>query len=602
VKARGLREDRRERLNKASMPKGLETIGVWIAIGVMVVVAWIEYRTTEDLVETSRWVEHTQQVMQTFDDVLIATTAAGRSRRAYWMTDDESEATRANAAIARAGEALAQARALTQDSAVEQSRIGRLERMVNARLADVRAAMDEQRASSVKDSAREEVLLRRGNSAMSLIAATIEDADGEERALLSERQGSANRSAAFAKSASLSGTAVCVAIIVFAFVRLRRENDRRVASEKAVRAGEQFLDSIVENIPDMIFVKEASELRFQRMNRAGEILLGMKRSELLGKNDYDFFPKEQADFFQDKDRLTLARGFAVDVIEEPIDTKHGQRWLHTKKVPLLGEDGRPRFLLGISEDITERKRTAEALRGAIVAAETANRELEAFSYSVAHDLRAPLRSIDGFSQAILEDCADQLDDVGRKHLERVRASTGRMTELIDGLLGLSRLTRAELRVEFVDLSALAEQVTEELRQQSAERHVKVQIAPGLEARGDPRILRIIMDNLFGNAFKFTATRPRANIEFGAITQAGVRVFFVKDDGVGFDPRYKDKLFGAFQRLHDVRDFPGTGIGLATVERAVKRHGGRVWAESEPGDGATFFFTLNDGGANGPTVG
>ena len=578
------------------MAKGLETVGVWVAIGVMTAVAWIDFRTTDDLIETSRWVVHTQQVIQSFDDVLLATTAAGRARRSYWMTGDESEAERTLAAIDHATASLEQARVSTLDNASQQERWQRLKPLVETRLGEVRAALAKQRSSSGRDNAYEEAFLRRSNAQMTSVAAAIDDADSAERALLAERQKSASRSADFAKSAGLAGTAIAIAIIAFAFARLRRENDRRVTSEQALRASERFLDSIVENIPAMIFVKDASELRFQRLNRTGEALLGVARGDLLGKNDYDLFPRDQADFFQKKDRLTLEEGATVDIMEEPIATKNGARWLHTKKVPIRGDDGRPRFLLGISEDVTEQKRTAEALRGAIAAAQNANRELEAFSYSVAHDLRAPLRAIDGFSQAILEDCADRLDEAGRTHLARVRASAARMGELIDGLLGLSRLARAEVRFEAVDLSALAAQVVEDLRHQSPDRDVAIEIAPALAARGDPRILRVVVDNLLRNAFKFTAKQPRATIAFGAMPRtAGNPVFFVKDDGVGFDPRYKDKLFGAFQRLHDAREFPGTGIGLATVERAVKRHGGRIWAESELGRGATFFFTLSEGG-------
>ena len=578
------------------MTKGLETVGVWVAIGVMVVVAWIDFRTTESLVETSRWVVHTQQVIQAFDDVMLATTAAGRARRSYWTTGDPAEADRAVAAITHANAVLEQAGDLTLDNPRQQERWRRLKPLVEARLDEVRAALDKQRASGERDNAEEEARLRRGNAQMTAVAGAVEDADAAERALLAERQENARRSADFAKSTGLAGTAIAVAIIAFAFGRLRSENRRRMTTEGALRASERFLDSIVENIPAMIFVKDASELRFQRLNRTGEALLGVSRADLLGKNDHDLFPRDQADFFQKKDRQTLEQGVTLDITEEPIDTKNGGRWLHTKKVPIRGDDGRPRFLLGISEDVTEQKRNAEALRSAVAAAQSANRELEAFSYSVAHDLRAPLRAIDGFSQAILEDCADRLDDVGRTHLARVRASATRMAELIDGLLGLSRLTRAEVRFESVDLSALVAQVVDELRQQNPDRDVSVEIAPALTARGDPRILRVVIDNLLRNAFKFTAKRPDASIAFGstsASSKSGARTFYVKDNGVGFDPRYKDKLFGAFQRLHDASEYPGTGIGLATVERAVKRHGGRVWAESEPGRGATFFFTLSE---------
>ena len=189
----------------------------------------------------------------------------------------------------------------------------------------------------------------------------------------------------------------------------------------------------------MIFVKEAAELRFERINRAGEQLLGLTREQLIGKNDFDFFPVDQAKFFQERDRETLDNRVVVDIPEEPIETKSGRRWLHTKKVPVVDDHGVAKFLLGISEDMTERREAALALKAANDAAEAAIQELEAFSYSVAHDLRAPLRAIDGFSQALEEDCGDKLDDEGKDYLRRVRTSAQHMARLIDGLLGLSRV-------------------------------------------------------------------------------------------------------------------------------------------------------------------
>jgi signal transduction histidine kinase len=223
--------------------------------------------------------------------------------------------------------------------------------------------------------------------------------------------------------------------------------------------------------------------------------------------------------------------------------------------------------------------------------EAANKELEAFSYSVAHDLRAPLRSIDGFSQALLEDCADRLDPTGHDYLQRIRAATQRMGELIDGLLNLSRITRGELHRAPVDLSALAHSIAADLQQTQPTRQVDWVIAPKLSATGDARLLRIVLENLLGNAWKFTARRHCARIELGATQQDGQAAYFVCDDGIGFDMAYGDKLFGAFQRLHALSEFAGMGIGLATVQRIIHRHGGQVWAEAAVDQGATFFFTV-----------
>ncbi len=223
----------------------------------------------------------------------------------------------------------------------------------------------------------------------------------------------------------------------------------------------------------------------------------------------------------------------------------------------------------------------------------ANEELESFSYSVSHDLRAPLRTIDGFSHALLEDCADRLDDTGRTHLNRIRAATQRMGLLIDDLLNLSRLSRTEMHTQSVDISALASAIANGLQEGLPRRGVELRIRNGLRTLGDPGLLRVVLENLLGNAWKFTSTHESALIEFGAAVSNGKAAFFVRDDGAGFDPAYADRLFGAFQRLHSMTEFAGTGIGLATVQRIVRRHGGEIWAESAVGRGATFYFTLGE---------
>ncbi len=221
-----------------------------------------------------------------------------------------------------------------------------------------------------------------------------------------------------------------------------------------------------------------------------------------------------------------------------------------------------------------------------------NQELEAFSYSVSHDLRAPLRTIDGFSLALQEDFADKLDEHGRDYITRVRNGVQRMGGLIDALLQLSRVTRSELQREQVDLSQLATLVFEELKAGDPQRAVRWSAQPGLVADADPRLMRVAFENLIGNALKFTAKTSEAAIEFGSSIVDGQTVYFLRDNGAGFDMQYVDRLFTAFQRLHGDRDFKGSGIGLATVLRIIRRHHGSIWAEAEPDKGATFFFTLS----------
>jgi light-regulated signal transduction histidine kinase (bacteriophytochrome) len=220
-----------------------------------------------------------------------------------------------------------------------------------------------------------------------------------------------------------------------------------------------------------------------------------------------------------------------------------------------------------------------------------NQELESFSYSVSHDLRAPLHSIDGFSRALLQDYPDKLDEQGKHYLQRLGSNVQKMGELIDDLLILSRITRSDMKLEIVNLSTLAQSIATEVQKTHPERQVEFVITPGLSAKGDEHLLRLLLENLIDNAWKYTGKHQLARIEFGSTQADGKQVFLVRDDGAGFDMTYADKLFAPFQRLHSNSEFPGIGIGLATAQRIINRHGGRIWAEGEIEKGATFYFTL-----------
>jgi len=244
---------------------------------------------------------------------------------------------------------------------------------------------------------------------------------------------------------------------------------------------------------------------------------------------------------------------------------------------------------GLNKDLEQRvvERTAQL--------EATNRELDAFSYSVSHDLRAPLRAINGFSEALLDEYGDQLNEEGKTYLRYLQEGSHEMSDLIDGLLTLSRSTRGEIIMERVDLSAMAAIVKEELRKAEPERRVNFSIAPDVKAVADPRLLKVVMENLLGNAWKYTSRTAEAHIEFGVEEQDGEIVFFVADNGSGFDMAYADKLFLPFHRLHKSSEFSGIGIGLATVERIIRRHDGRIWAQAAKGKGSTFYFTLGQEG-------
>jgi light-regulated signal transduction histidine kinase (bacteriophytochrome) len=247
----------------------------------------------------------------------------------------------------------------------------------------------------------------------------------------------------------------------------------------------------------------------------------------------------------------------------------------------------------LKKEIEERKKIEKELQHRTIEAESANKELESFSYSVSHDLRAPLRVMDGFSEAIFLDYGDKLDEQGQDLLIRIRKASQKMSQLIDDTLKLSRVSRSDMNIEQIDLSEMAKSIASELKATQPERQVKFNIQPEVKTYGDRQLVRMALMNLMENSWKFTGRRRQARIDFGASEQDGKLVAFVKDNGDGFDMKYADKIFRPFSRLHSEKDFPGTGIGLATVQRIIHRHGGKIWPEAQKGKGVTFYFTLGE---------
>lgn len=360
--------------------------------------------------------------------------------------------------------------------------------------------------------------------------------------------------------------------------------------------GDDRYRALLESAPDAVVIADTHG-RVVLVNAQTESLFGFGRHELLGMPVEMLLPER----FR-ADHAGLRQGYAARPVTRPMGAgldlyarrrDGGEFPVSISLSPI--RVGELTYVYAAIRDITAQRvaeRRIRELNDSLARQnndlKAVNQELEAFSYSVSHDLRAPLRAIDGFSQILLKEHAGQLDEKGLDRLGRVRRGAQRMGELIDDLLKLSRVTRAELKVKRVDLGGLATEVVEALRKQEPERSVTLDIAPNLDAEADPKLLRIALDNLLGNAWKFTGKQPTGRIQVG---RENATTFFVRDNGAGFDMAYADKLFGAFQRLHDATEFPGTGIGLATVQRVIHKHGGRIWAESAPEAGATFRFTL-----------
>lgn len=382
------------------------------------------------------------------------------------------------------------------------------------------------------------------------------------------------------------------------------------ASLTELGASQHRLQTLYEAVSCGILVRDAQGAIIHA-NEAAEQIFGVDVSEMLGKKQGET-----------PWRLVRADGSQVGPDEHPsaIVARTGRpvrttlaavrpdgewRWLQVDSVAIQAADGSTEQILSSFIDISARIDAEAALtelnqeleqrveeRTADVAA--AYKELEAFSYSVSHDLRAPLRGIDGLSQVVLEEYGDHLDEMGQQYLRRVRAASQRMGRLIDAILGLFRVTRTEMRMERVNLSAIGEALAAEFTQADPGHEVRFMIEEGLSVQGDPDLLRMVLQNLLGNAWKFTNKHPTGTIQLGSYLSEGERVYFVRDDGAGFEMEYADKLFRPFERLHESREFEGDGVGLASVERVVRRHGGRIWAEGATEQGATFYFTLAGG--------
>lgn len=377
--------------------------------------------------------------------------------------------------------------------------------------------------------------------------------------------------------------------------------ERRQA-ETALRASEELYRKMNENSPlGMHFYRlnDAAQLIFTAANPAANKLLGIDHSQFIEKTIEEAFPPLAQTEVPQRYRDAAAQGIPWST--EQINYEDGRV---SGAFEVKAFQTTPGNMVAIFADITARKRAEEEIlklnteleqrvRERTTQLETTIKELEAFSYSVSHDLRAPLRGIDGWSQALLEDYQDKLDEQGRLYINRVRSGIQHMGHLIDTMIELSRLTRAEMIKGQVDLSALAQSIVEHLKQDEPRRQVEFNLQTGITAKCDTHLLEVVLVNLLGNAYKFTAKRTNAHIEFGETELDGQRVFYVRDNGAGFDMAYAQKLFGAFQRMHHASEFPGTGVGLATVQRIIRRHGGRVWAEAKPECGATFYFTLDE---------
>jgi PAS domain S-box-containing protein len=575
------------------------------------------YRTNSSFVRWNILVVHTREVLGTLDKFSTDVKNSQIAAVDYYANGSEQQVKVFEVAQSDAHKTLTELRPLLSDNPTQLRNLDTLSPLADQALNLLSKVIQLHREGktgldglkSVNDEARK---------ITPPLTKALADMVSEENHLLETRTAEAGITATKARRLQVGGGISAVVLLIFICLLFLRENsiraniegqleetnsqlERRIAErmaelEKALqlvrKQNEEPFRLFISNVRDYAILILDAAGNVASWNIGAERIKGYRAEEIIGQHFSLFYTAEDVEHGKPAIALRTAaeRGKVED--EGWRVRKDGSRmWANDSLTALRDERGELQGYGRVTRDMTERKRLEEETRVRTAQLEIANKELEAFCYSVSHDLRAPLRGIDGFSQAVLQDCGDQLSSQGKEHLQRVCAATYRMGILIDDLLNLSRITRAEMSFEVVDLSQLAYEIARELRAEDPGRKAEFLIAKDLRTKGDPHLVQVVLQNLIGNSWKFASKQELTRIEIGRNDSNGSPSFYITDNGAGFDPAHADRLFGAFQRLHSVSEFPGTGVGLATVQRIVHRHGGKIWAKAEVDRGATFYFTL-----------
>jgi PAS domain S-box-containing protein len=566
--------------------------GFVLAILSLVVVVTISCRSGQQLQEATRAVTHTREILEKLGDIAARLSEVESAARSFAISGKQSHLSPFYTAAEAVPPQVDELKLLLRDNPSQLRSVTEIEPVI-ARHLKVMKDMVELGDKNLFRGYGQRNLTDEGNNLMEQIRAAFSTMDKEQRARLDQEQTAVAAKAARVTMISWAGSVLAgVLVLACGACALRAMHGRGKAEEK--------LDRLLGSMPDALVIVNA-EGKIVGSNAQTGKLFGYSDRELQGESMALLVPER----FRKPQRQYYAAYFSPRGGRIPETTmelcglhKDGREFpIEVSTKPLAAEKGL--VVTSAIRDITERKQVEQhisklnkELEHRAMELENANKELEAFSYSVSHDLRSPLQNIDSFSLILMEDYANQLDPEGLDCVQRLRGSCQHMQDIIEALLALSNMMRKELLVDHFDLTALANAVAADLKQKNPDRLVDWVIAEGLTAEGDAQLLRVVLENLFGNAWKFTANRPRARIEFGALPQSnGARTYFVRDDGAGFDMARASNLFTPFKRLHDQSEFRGTGIGLATVQRVIHRHRGKIWAEGVVNHGATFCFTL-----------
>ena len=604
-------------------------VGFSIAFLAVMVSGYLSRDNAQKLIDAARWSEHTSVVLDEIERTRTLFTTEDLDARRYVLAGDTTAFARYLDSRAGLYGRLATLRQLTDDNPSQQRRIDTLYHLIDASFRTLSDAMA-QRLHGGISSIDSVIILRAVSENVNTLMGRMRVEENGLRLVRDRAMTTAARTTIDSILVGVIGTFLLVVVIAFVIIRsitkpLRRlteatehigrknythriksiSNDEmgdlamsfNVMAENLERgeAALQDIDRLFAVSRDLICIT-GPDGYFKRLNPAWERVLGYTTAELLLRPNMEFMHPDDHSAVRDV-RRKLAEGQELTDFEIRYRHRDGTyRWFSWNAISVVDQG----LTFSTGRDITERRRLEEerlemasALARQNTRLQELNSELESFSYSVSHDLRAPLRSIDGFSHVLLSSYTDSVDDQGKDYLRRVRAAAQRMGRLIDDILELSRLSRIEMRHSEIDLSQIGKGIASELTKSDPNRQVEFHIEEDVKTQGDERLLAVALDNLLRNSWKYTSKHASASISFGVNRSNGTPIYYVRDDGAGFDMAYADKLFAPFQRLHGMNEFEGTGVGLATVRRIISRHGGRIWTEAAVEQGATFYFTLSE---------
>jgi PAS domain S-box-containing protein len=574
------------------------SIAFFISLAALVTLAAFTLHAMVQGRETTRQVQQSYQVIDALHRCVAALESATASVREYIMTGEPKTLEQRDVQLSEVWSSIQDLRELTATSPQIKQQVESLENLLIERV----QIIDERMIAGRSEGLEAERNLMRSEPAAKLIVATrtlLAEIESGEQRLLMERHTLDRKSQRRLVVAGALLLSAIVFTVLLGLAALRRELTKRRRLAEELERSRSFLETTFGHSPSMTYVRDARDLRLVAVNRALADFVGRQREELVGRLALDFvFPVQAEEMFAEDQRDVASAG-PITTHDREVTLHDGRtRTIRMRKTVIRGNDGAPSFLLSSFDDVTEAAaaqreilRLNESLKLKNAVLEAVNKEIESFSYSVSHDLRAPLNVVNGFAAMLEEDCAAQLDATGRRYVGAIREAVRHMGRLIDDLLDLSRLSRQAVSRERIDARALAQRAAQEILTGHSGPPPALIVHEMPEGEGDPSLLHHVWSNLIGNAVKYSSKSSSPCVEIGGMTDGLEVRYFVRDNGVGFDMRHAHKLFNVFQRLHRSDQFPGTGVGLAIVHRIVTRHGGRVWAQSEPGHGATFYFTL-----------